>query len=92
MTRLLSRPYPLGATVNKEGCNFSIHAPGNKDIKLALFAGDGSYALHDLPNEYAGIRHTFIPDIKPGVASALVSLHPCAPVEHSSGIDGDATP
>lgn len=66
MTRLFSRPYPLGATLNKEGCNFSIHAPGVKDIQLALFASDGSYSLHDLPNEYAGIRHTFIPDIKPG--------------------------
>ncbi|EKK9973713.1 glycogen debranching enzyme GlgX [Vibrio sp. T21] len=75
MTRLFSRPYPLGATLNKEGCNFSIHAPGVKDIQLALFASDGSYSLHDLPNEYAGIRHTFIPDIKPGQKYGYVVTH-----------------
>ncbi|EKO3834476.1 glycogen debranching protein GlgX [Vibrio harveyi] len=80
MTRLHSRPYPLGATLNKEGCNFAIHAPSSKDIQLALFAEDGSYALHDLPNEYAGIRHTFIPDIKSGQKYGFVVTHQDQPL------------
>ncbi|PFG58580.1 glycogen operon protein [Vibrio sp. ES.051] len=80
MTRFLSHPYPLGASVNKEGCNFSIHAPGNKDIKLALFADDGSYTLHDLPSEYAGIRHTFIPNIQSGQKYAYLVSHQGEPL------------
>lgn len=66
MTQLQSHPYPLGATLHREGCNFSIHSPEARDIKLALFSDNGKYTLHDLPGEYAGIRHTFIPKIKAG--------------------------
>ncbi|MGR5321541.1 MULTISPECIES: glycogen debranching protein GlgX [Vibrio] len=75
MTQLLSRPYPLGATVNQEGCNFSVYAPGGNDIQLALFSDDGSYTLYDLPGEHAGIRHTFIADIKPGQKYGYVVTH-----------------
>ncbi|MBR9786833.1 MAG: glycogen debranching protein GlgX [Vibrionaceae bacterium] len=75
MTHFRSRPYPLGATLNKEGCNFSIHSPQNKDIKLALFSDDGEYTLYDLPGEYAGIRHTFIPKVRAGQKYGYVVSH-----------------
>lgn len=50
----LSTPFPLGATLDAEGCNFAIYAPANRDILLALFHADGSYETHQLEHEYAG--------------------------------------
>ncbi|MCG9595337.1 glycogen debranching protein GlgX [Vibrio sp. Isolate25] len=61
-----SRPYPLGATLNHEGCNFAVYAPKNKDLLLALFDESNHYQTYPLENEYAGIKHTFIPNIKAG--------------------------
>ncbi|MFN3016060.1 glycogen debranching protein GlgX [Vibrio coralliilyticus] len=61
-----SRPYPLGATLNHEGCNFAIYAPKNKDLQLALFDENNNYQTFSLTNEYAGIKHTFIPEVKAG--------------------------
>ncbi|NOH51760.1 glycogen debranching protein GlgX [Vibrio coralliilyticus] len=61
-----SRPYPLGATLNHEGCNFAIYAPKNKDLQLVLFDENNNYQTFSLTNEYAGIKHTFIPEVKAG--------------------------
>ncbi|AIW20932.1 glycogen debranching protein GlgX [Vibrio coralliilyticus] len=61
-----SRPYPLGATLNHEGCNFAIYAPKNKDLQLALFDENNNYQTFSLANEYAGIKHTFIPGVEAG--------------------------
>jgi glycogen operon protein len=61
-----SRPYPLGATLNHEGCNFAIYAPKNKDLQLALFDENNNYQTFSLTNEYAGIKYTFIPEVKAG--------------------------
>ncbi|MDB1125682.1 glycogen debranching protein GlgX [Vibrio algarum] len=66
MTDTRSRPHPLGATLDSNGCNFSIHAPNCPDISLALFASDDEYELFPLINEYAGIRHIYIPEVKAG--------------------------
>ncbi|SJL84398.1 Glycogen debranching enzyme [Vibrio palustris] len=67
MNDLVSSPYPLGATLNTHGCNFSIYAPASSDIQLALFEPTGeTYTTHPLHNEYAGIKHTFVPNIKEG--------------------------
>jgi glycogen operon protein len=57
----------LGATLDSKGCNFSIHAPNCPEISLILFSNDDSdFTEYRLENEYAGIRHTYIPDIKAG--------------------------
>ncbi|AUI87606.1 glycogen debranching enzyme GlgX [Vibrio azureus] len=66
MTSSHSRPYPLGATLTENGCNFAVHAPNCNEIHLALFNDNGDFVLHDLANDSAGIRHTFIPAIKAG--------------------------
>ncbi|WP_237486870.1 glycogen debranching protein GlgX [Vibrio hippocampi] len=66
MTTEQSSPYPLGATLDNHGCNFSIYAPDSPDIKLALYADDGSQTLYDLPNEYADIRHIYLKGITSG--------------------------
>ncbi len=62
-----AQPYPLGATINADGCNFSIFAPTAQSIQLALFNEQGThYQLYELDNEYAGIRYTFIANISAG--------------------------
>lgn len=61
-----STPFPLGATLDDEGCNFAIYTPTNKDILLALFHADGSYETHQLEQEYAGIKYTYIPNVHSG--------------------------
>lgn len=66
MNEKRSRPYPLGATLDSSGCNFSIYAPNCPDISLVLFTNDDKYQVHSLTNEYAGIRHLYISGIKAG--------------------------
>lgn len=61
-----SRPYPLGATLDSSGCNFSIYAPNCPDIALVLFANDDNYNTIPLTNEYAGIKHIYVKDVKTG--------------------------
>ncbi|MGO1297092.1 MAG: glycogen debranching enzyme, partial [Vibrio sp.] len=67
MNDLFSTPYPLGATLNSQGCNFAIYAPASSDIQLALFDESGEhYTAYQLQHEYANIKHTCIPDVKEG--------------------------
>ncbi|MDW6094443.1 glycogen debranching protein GlgX [Vibrio rhizosphaerae] len=61
-----SQPYPLGATLDTDGCNFAIYAPGNPAIRLALFDEQGHYESYPLDGEYAGIRFTYLPAIRAG--------------------------
>jgi isoamylase len=64
--RLTARPYPLGATLDPNGCNFSIYAAENTAIVLALFKKDGSYETVTLDQNYAGVLYTYVADIQPG--------------------------
>ena len=66
MTDRRSRPHPLGATLHSNGCNFSIHAPHCQEISLVLFTNDNEYQEFPLINEYAGIRHIYIPNVDAG--------------------------
>ncbi|NAW70137.1 glycogen debranching protein GlgX [Vibrio sp. V27_P1S3P104] len=66
MTLMLSKPYPLGATLDDDGCNFAIYAPADAHLLLALFHADGSYQTLPLEQEYAGIRYTHVKGIKAG--------------------------
>ncbi|MDC5805811.1 glycogen debranching protein GlgX [Vibrio europaeus] len=61
-----SRPYPLGATPDNKGCNFSIYSPNADDIQLALFNDNGEFKTYPLTNEYAGIKFTYIENISVG--------------------------
>ncbi|UPQ89536.1 glycogen debranching protein GlgX [Vibrio sinaloensis] len=61
-----SRPYPLGATPDSQGCNFSIYAPQAHEIKLALFEASGEFKTYPLQGEYAGIKHTYLENVKAG--------------------------
>lgn len=64
MNTQCSRPFPLGATLDTNGCNFAIHAPGNDEISLALFDDNGNHQRIPLSEEYAGIRYTYVPNIR----------------------------
>ncbi|MCG7495256.1 glycogen debranching protein GlgX [Vibrio sp. Of7-15] len=66
MSNVNSRPYPLGATLCDQGCNFSIHAPDSSNLSLVLFDEDNNKKIYKLKNNYSGIRHIFIEGIKAG--------------------------
>lgn len=67
-----SRPYPLGATPDNHGCNFSIFAPKANNIQLAIFDDNGEFKTFPLEQEYAGVRFTYLPEIKAGQNYAYV--------------------
>lgn len=66
MTIIISRPYPLGATLCEQGCNFAIYAPDCEELYLALFDAEGQYVTYQLTQEYAGIKHIFMENITAG--------------------------
>ncbi len=78
MTYPQSSPYPLGATLSEDGCNFAIYAPDAKQIRLALFDENDNFTTVALCQEYAGIKHTFIPHLSAGQKYAYI-------VERASG-------
>ncbi len=60
-------PFPLGATLQTGGCQFSVYAPFHAKIQLALFEGKSDdYRVVELPHQEAGIRYGFIADIRAG--------------------------
>ena len=75
MNDMVSRPYPLGATLSKTGCNFSIYAPANPKIQLVLFNEDDSYRTVELKHHYAGVVHTFVPEIRAGQRYGYLIKH-----------------
>ncbi|PMH43124.1 glycogen debranching enzyme GlgX [Vibrio sp. 10N.286.49.B3] len=66
MNKIQSRPHPLGATLYSEGCNFSIYSPDCESLCLALFDDEEISQIFDLKEEYAGVKHIFIPNVKAG--------------------------
>ncbi|PMK02445.1 glycogen debranching protein GlgX [Vibrio sp. 10N.261.55.A7] len=66
MIGISSKPYPLGATLNKHGCNFSIYAPDQATISLVLFDEQNQQQVHDITEDYAGIKHIFVEDVQQG--------------------------
>lgn len=71
-----SSPYPLGATLNSDGCNFSVYAPDHNNILLALFNEDNQFQTYPLNNEYAGIQHIHIDGVKVGQKYGFIIHHP----------------
>ncbi|PSW20517.1 glycogen debranching enzyme GlgX [Photobacterium sanctipauli] len=62
----LAQPFPLGATLCDRGCNFSIHAPDHKEIKLVLFDNENKKKIIDLDNQHLDIHYTFVEGITAG--------------------------
>lgn len=60
-------PFPMGATPDSEGCNFSLHAPDAEAVHLCLFNGkEEPIAELPLPKKTGKVWHGFVRGIKPG--------------------------
>ena len=60
------RAYPLGATPDIEGTNFSIFSENADRIELCLFDDDGNETRIDLPEVTAHRFHGYVPGVKAG--------------------------
>src|SRR5207248_11030761 len=60
------RPYPLGATWDGEGVNFSIFSEGAERIELCLFDGQDNEERVELTERTAFNWHGYVPGLAPG--------------------------
>ncbi len=60
------RPFPLGATWNGGGTNFSIFSEHAERVELCLFDEDGTETRVEMPGRRALNHHCYIPDVGPG--------------------------
>lgn len=75
MTNIKSKPYPLGASLSNEGCNFSIYCPDTNNIRLALFDAHNRFHTYALCKDNAGIKHVFVPNVKVGQKYGYIIDH-----------------
>ncbi len=59
-------PYPLGATYDGSGTNFSVFSEVAMRVELCLFDDHGTQTCADLPESTGFIWHGYIPNIGPG--------------------------
>ena len=60
------RPYPLGATWDGAGTNFSVFSDASEVVELCLFDVDGNETSVDLPECVGSVWHGYLPDVGPG--------------------------
>jgi len=63
------KPYPLGATWDGEGVNFSLYAENATNVQLCLFdndAADGNEETINLTERTHQVWHGYVPGLKPG--------------------------
>jgi len=60
------KPYPLGATWDGVGTNFSVFSEVAERIELCLFDAEGRQTRADLPETTAFIFHGYLPNVGPG--------------------------
>ena len=59
------QPYPLGATYDGEGVNFSVFSEVAERVELCLFDDHGNQTCVDLPEVTAFCWHGYLPQMKP---------------------------
>src|SRR5512146_3312789 len=59
-------PYPMGATYDGTGTNFSVYSSLTDRVELCLFDDAGRETRLDLPEVSAGCWHGYLPGIGPG--------------------------
>lgn len=61
-------PYPLGATIDDNGCNFSVYSPDARAVILCLFHSDTEETLEEfvLPAKTGYVWHAYVKGVKPG--------------------------
>ena len=60
------KPYPLGATWDGVGTNFSVFSEVAERVEVCLFDDEGGETRTDLPEATAFIFHGYIPNVGPG--------------------------
>ncbi|MGH9077640.1 MAG: glycogen debranching protein GlgX [Acidimicrobiales bacterium] len=60
------RPYPLGATPDSRGTNFSVYSSVAERVQLCLFDDDGAETRLDLTEVTAHCWHGYVPGVVPG--------------------------
>jgi glycogen operon protein len=60
------RPYPLGATYDGAGTNFSIFSEGAEAVQLCLLGLDGDEVRIELDEVDAACWHVYLPNVSPG--------------------------
>jgi isoamylase len=75
------KPYPLGASFDGEGTNFSLFSEVAERVELCLFDGQGGQTAVDLPEGTAYCWHGYLPGVKPGQCYGFRVHGPWAP-EH----------
>jgi isoamylase len=59
-------PYPLGATYDGAGTNFSVFSEVATRVELCLFDDNGNQSCVDLPEMTGFIWHGYLPNVVPG--------------------------
>ena len=59
-------PYPLGASFDGTGTNFSIFSEVAERVELCLFDEEGTEVRMDLPEQTALCWHGYVPNVRPG--------------------------
>jgi isoamylase len=75
------RPFPLGATWDGIGTNFSLFAEHADHVQLCLFDEDGAETCLEMPMRRALNWHVYIPGIGPGQRYGYRVFGPFAPHE-----------
>jgi isoamylase len=60
------KPYPLGATFDGSGTNFSLFSELAQRVELCLFDDQGHETRVDLPESTALCWHGYLPNVRPG--------------------------
>jgi isoamylase len=74
------RPFPLGATWDGEGTNFSLFSEHAERVELCLFDEEDREMRIDLTERTALNWHCYLPDVGPGQRYALRVHGPYAPL------------
>ncbi|HVO64100.1 MAG TPA: glycogen debranching protein GlgX [Terriglobales bacterium] len=79
------KPYPLGATWDGEGVNFSIFSEHAERVDLCLFDSKGRRELHciPLPEQTDQVWHGYLPEARPGL---LYGYRVHGPYEPNRGV------
>src|SRR5690606_20881027 len=60
------RPFPLGATFDGRGTNFSVYSEGAERVDLCLFDRHGDETRIHMAEVDAFVHHVYVPGVTPG--------------------------
>ncbi len=81
MTIYPGHPYPLGATYDGAGTNFSLFSEVAQKVELCLFDEGGHETRIELPEMTAFCWHGYLPNVVPGQRYGFRVHGPWAPAE-----------